>query len=60
LDVGVPLTSEWENIKWRPLTHAPSIVDEDGYFFPIVAPRPTFPPKRKYQRERLGVRRDRA
>jgi predicted glycoside hydrolase/deacetylase ChbG (UPF0249 family) len=48
LDVGVhlALTSEWENIKWRPLTDAPSIVDEDGYFFPIVAPRPTFPPKR--------------
>jgi predicted glycoside hydrolase/deacetylase ChbG (UPF0249 family) len=49
LDVGVhlALTSEWENIKWRPLTNAPSIVDEDGYFFPIVAPRPTvFPPRR--------------
>jgi predicted glycoside hydrolase/deacetylase ChbG (UPF0249 family) len=48
LDVGVhlALTSEWENIKWRPLTAAPSIVDEDGYFFPIVAPRPTYPPKR--------------
>jgi hypothetical protein len=45
LDVGVhlALTSEWENVKWRPLTNAPSIVDPDGYFFPIVAPRPTFP-----------------
>jgi chitin disaccharide deacetylase len=41
LDAGVHLaiTSEWENIKWRPLTHAPSIVDADGYFFPIVRPR---------------------
>jgi predicted glycoside hydrolase/deacetylase ChbG (UPF0249 family) len=47
LDVGVHLaiTSEWENVKWRPLTHAPSIVDTDGYFFPIVQPRPGFPPK---------------
>ena len=47
LDVGVhlALTSEWENVKWRPLTHAPSIVDPDGYFFPIVVPRATFPPK---------------
>jgi len=48
LDVGVHLaiTSEWENIKWRPLTFAPSIVNEDGYFFPIVTPRPAnFPPK---------------
>lgn len=45
LDAGVHLaiTSEWENIKWRPLTAAPSIVDADGYFFPIVGPRPAFP-----------------
>ena len=48
LDVGVhlALTSEWENVKWRPLTYARSIVDEDGYFFPTVTPRPNFPPKR--------------
>jgi len=47
LDVGVHLaiTSEWDNIKWRPLTPAPSIVDPDGYFFSIVAPRSGFPPK---------------
>src|SRR5882724_1314695 len=47
LDVGVHLaiTSEWDNIKWRPLTQAPSIVDADGYFFPAVAPRSNFPPK---------------
>ncbi|MCK4748086.1 MAG: ChbG/HpnK family deacetylase, partial [Bacteroidales bacterium] len=38
LDVGIhiTLTSEWENIKWGPLTHAPSISDEDGYFFPMI------------------------
>ncbi|HEY3738619.1 MAG TPA: ChbG/HpnK family deacetylase [Bryobacteraceae bacterium] len=47
LDVGVHLaiTSEWDVVKWRPLTCAPSIVDEDGYFFPSVGPRPNFPPK---------------
>src|SRR5688500_16344096 len=47
LDVGVHLaiTSEWDNVKWRPLTHAPSIVDSDGYFFPTVTPRPAFPPR---------------
>lgn len=47
LDVGVHLaiTSEWENVKWRPLTYAPSIVDADGYFFPMVQPRAGFPPK---------------
>ncbi len=44
LDVGVHLamTSEWDNVKWRPLTHAPSLVDRDGYFFPIVSPRQGF------------------
>ncbi len=46
LDVGVhlALTSEWENVKWRPLTPAPSLVDADGYFFPMVTPRQGFPP----------------
>ena len=41
LDVGVhlALTSEWDNIKWRPLTSSPSIADDDGYFFPLVQPR---------------------
>ena len=41
LDVGVhlALTSEWDNVKWRPLTYSPSIVDEDGYLLPMVQPR---------------------
>jgi len=35
IDVGIHLllTSEWEGIKWRPLTDAPSLVDKDGNFF---------------------------
>ena len=46
LDVGVhlALTSEWERIKWRPLTHAPSLVDADGYFRPMTKQDPGFPP----------------
>ncbi|MGD8786196.1 MAG: ChbG/HpnK family deacetylase [Phycisphaerales bacterium] len=34
LDVGVhlTLTSEWDNYKWGPITNAPSLVTEDGYF----------------------------
>lgn len=38
LDVGIhlTLTSEWSNIKWRPLTRVKSIIDERGYFFPMV------------------------
>jgi hypothetical protein len=45
LDVGVhlALTSEWDNVKWRPLTAALSLVDQDGYFFPMVHPRSGFP-----------------
>jgi len=37
-DVGVhlTLTSEWQNLKWRPLTHAPSLTDQNGYFHPFV------------------------
>lgn len=33
-DIGVhlTLTSEWQNIKWGPLTAAPSLVTEAGYF----------------------------
>jgi len=39
LDVGVHLvlTSEWDGIKWRPLTYVPSITDEDGYFHPRIS-----------------------
>ena len=46
LDVGVHvvLTSEWENIKWRPLTDAPSITDADGYFYPTIWRRKDAPP----------------
>lgn len=45
LDVGVHLviTSEWNDIKWRPLTHCPSIVDKDGYFYPMIWQREDFP-----------------
>lgn len=45
LDVGVhlTLTSEWSNLKWRPLTKAGSLVDEDGYFFPMIWKNKRFP-----------------
>lgn len=40
VDVGVHLclTSEWDNVKWRPMTDAPSLKDANGYFFPKVYP----------------------
>jgi predicted glycoside hydrolase/deacetylase ChbG (UPF0249 family) len=44
-DVGVhlTLTSEWTNVKWRPLTQAPSITDDRGYFYPMVWPNRMMP-----------------
>lgn len=40
LDVGVhlALTSEWEKLKWRPLTNSPGLTDSNGYFFPVIWP----------------------
>ena len=47
VDVGVHLaiTSEWENVKWRPLTDCKSLEDGDGYFFPMVFPNKNYPGK---------------
>jgi predicted glycoside hydrolase/deacetylase ChbG (UPF0249 family) len=38
VDVGVhlTLTSEWDRVKWRPLTWVTSFVDADGYFPPTT------------------------
>jgi len=45
IDVGIhlALTSEWENVKWRPLTDCPSLEDSSGYFFPMVYPNKNYP-----------------
>lgn len=47
IDVGVHLclTSEWENVKWGPVTRAPSLADARGYFHPMTRQRKDFPPK---------------
>jgi predicted glycoside hydrolase/deacetylase ChbG (UPF0249 family) len=47
IDVGVhlALTSEWDNVKWRPLTNAPSLRDELGYFYPMAFPNSRYPGK---------------
>ena len=44
LDVGIHLvlTSEWDNIKWGPITGKSSISDKSGYFFPMVWPNENF------------------
>ncbi len=53
IDVGVhlALTSEWENIKWRPLTYCPSLTDSSGYFYPMLNPNPNYPGKALKQHE---------
>ncbi len=45
VDVGIhlALTSEWENIKWRPLSTCPSLLDSNGYFLPMVFPNKNYP-----------------
>lgn len=57
LDVGVhlTLTSEWENMKWRPLTRAPSLVDADGYFYPMVWPNSNLPPRSSIKESRWNL-----
>ncbi len=51
LEVGVHLvlTSEWEGTKTRPLTNAPSLVDENGYFVPMVYPNKTYSDKEAFK-----------
>jgi len=51
LDVGIHLvmTSEWENMKWRPLTGYSTITDKAGYFYPMVWPNDRFPADRTFR-----------
>lgn len=46
-DVGIHLaiTSEWDNVKWRPLSDCKSLMDEDGYFYPMTWPNKNYPGK---------------
>ncbi len=45
IDVGVhlALSSEWDLVKWRPLTEATSLRDADGYFYPMISPNTNYP-----------------
>jgi len=45
IDVGIHLvlTSEGDNIKWRPLTDCPSLKDDDGYLYPMIWPNKNYP-----------------
>lgn len=41
IDIGIhlTLTSEWNGVKWRPITQAKSLTDEHGNFLPLLVPR---------------------
>ncbi|NHE56288.1 ChbG/HpnK family deacetylase [Cyclobacterium plantarum] len=45
VEVGLHLaiTSEWDGVKWTPLTNCPSITDANGYFFPMIGPNKNYP-----------------
>jgi chitin disaccharide deacetylase len=45
VDVGIhlTLTSEWDNMKWRPLSDCASLKDEDGYFYPFLFKNSNYP-----------------
>ena len=45
VDVGIHLTlsSEWDNMKWRPVSDCPSLRDADGYFYPMIYPNKNYP-----------------
>lgn len=47
VDVGIHIafTSEWDNVKYRPVSHCPSLTDEDGFFFPMIWPNKNYPGK---------------
>lgn len=45
VDVGIhiALTSEWDNVKYRPVSNSPSLTDADGYFYPFIFPNKNYP-----------------
>lgn len=45
IDVGLhfAITSEWDNVKWRPLTEAKSLRNPDGYFYPMLYHNNNYP-----------------
>ncbi len=44
-DVGLhfAITSEWDNVKWRPITDCSSLKNEDGYFYPMLQKNKNYP-----------------
>jgi len=51
IDAGIHLvmTSEWDNLKWRPLTGPSSFTDAFGYFHPMVWPNDRYPAEQTFK-----------
>lgn len=45
IDIGLhmTITSEWDDMKWRPLTHSPGLTDDNGFFLPQIRPHKDYP-----------------
>jgi chitin disaccharide deacetylase len=45
IDVGIhiALTSEWDNVKYRPVSRSPSLTNADGYFYPFIYRNSNYP-----------------
>lgn len=45
IDVGVhlTLTSEWDNMKFRPISKSPGLTNDNGYFYPFIWPNKNAP-----------------
>jgi chitin disaccharide deacetylase len=45
VDVGIhlALTSEWDNVKWRPISDCATLKDADGYFYPFIWNNTNYP-----------------
>lgn len=45
IDVGIhiALTSEWDNVKYRPVSSCPSLINADGYFYPFIHRNSNYP-----------------
>jgi chitin disaccharide deacetylase len=56
-DIGIhlALTSEWSDVKWRPLTGGRSFCDEDGYFASFVWPNPKAAPARSLRELKVDL-----
>lgn len=55
LGIHLALTSEWSDLKWRPLTGGRSFCDPDGYFAPFVWPNPKVAPGRSLRELKVDL-----